>query len=99
MIISIGISSVSMIVRAALLQQMIEFPLVKYIILVLKLVLVSIVMFVGIKLSFYNRLQSLLAFIITGFALFLVLTLLYGCILEKGDRKFIVQFIKQKIRR
>lgn len=97
MVISICISVISMIVRASLLQSMIGFSLKKYVNLILKLFMVSIILLSGIRLTIYNSINSFLQFVIVAVVLILMLCLLYACIIDKSDRVYITQFIKKKI--
>lgn len=97
MVISICISYGSMIVRAWLLKQMMGFPFYKYLVLLAKVTIVTFIMLLGIKYTIYNNLESIISFILAGFTLFIILTLFYIFIIDRGDRVFIVQFIKKKL--
>lgn len=99
MIISICISIVSMVARAGLLRQLMGFPFWRYLLLFLKLAIVSVVMFVGIKLTVYNQMNSIVSFILVGILILIILTLLYACVIDKSDRTFILQFVKRKIKK
>lgn len=97
MVISICISLFSMFVRAWLLKQMIGFPFQKYLVLMMKISLVTGMLFLGIKYTIYNHVANICQFVVTGIILFIVLVLLYACIIDRSDRYFIIQIVKQKI--
>ena len=97
MVISICISMISLIVRGGLLKQMIGFPFKQYLVLMLKLTLVTIIMFLGIKFTIYNQVNNIGMFVLLGVVLSIVLTLLYACIIDKSDRSFILHFAKKKL--
>ena len=97
MIISITISIVSMIVRAWLLRPMMGFPFWKYMFLFLKLTIVTVIMYMGIKFTVYNQMDNLLSFVLVGILLLVVLTLLYACVIDKSDRDFVLHFVRRKI--
>ena len=99
MIISISISIISMVVRALLLRQMMGFHFWRYISLFLKLTFVSVLLFIGIKLTIYNQISNILMFALAGIIILIFLTLLYACVIDKSDRKYIIQFIKRKVKK
>lgn len=97
MIISIILSCVAIVVRAYLLKCMIGFPMGKYMFLMVKIAIVSLLMLLGINLAVYDSVRSMLGLILVSLALSGVLSLLYCLILSPNDRRYIIQTIKQKV--
>ena len=95
--ISIVISCLSVVIRAYLLKEMMDFPWLKYLLLMSKIALTTIVILFIIKLTPQEYWDNLSGFIIGSLFLLLVTTLLYGLLISHDDRIFIVGLIKQKL--
>ncbi|MBR1542258.1 MAG: lipopolysaccharide biosynthesis protein [Bacteroidaceae bacterium] len=97
MVISIIISFICLLVRAYLLQSMIGFPVKRYVLLILKILIVSVFLYIGIRFSIYNNDCSILIFSIHFLVIAVMLILLYSFVLEKSDRLYMISFIKNKL--
>jgi len=94
--ISIVISCISVAVRAYLLKRLINFPWIKYLFLMAKLLGVTLIMLVVAYMIPQNYSNHLLGFVSTSVTMISLLVLLYGMVADKGDRQYIISFIKNK---
>ena len=97
--ISITISCISVIVRAYLLKGLINFPWVKYLFMMAKLLLVTLVMLVVIYMLPQDYSNHLLSFVSASVTVIFLTIVLYGLVADKGDRQYILSFIKNKFLR
>lgn len=97
MVVSITLSSVCVVTRAFLLKDMIHFRVKPYFILVLKILSVTMLMFLCVKWGLIGRVNNVIAFIMWSVLIIIVNTLLYGVIIGKSDRRFLIQLIRNKI--
>lgn len=95
--ISIAISCVSVAIRAYLLKGMIGFPWLKYLFLMVKIAIATLTILFAIKLIPQEYLNNLIGFIIGSLFLLIITTLLYGLLIGNDDRKYALNFIKQKL--
>jgi len=77
MIISISLSFITTIVKAYILKGLICFPFVNYLKLIAKLVVSSLVIWLVISNTFYNKSTSLFSFFLWSLAIFGLISLLY----------------------
>lgn len=99
MFISIVISYISMFVRAWLLKGLMGFPFMQYSVLIAKLTVVSVVLILGIKYTIFDQIDSIITFILSSILLWIIMTLLYISIIDRGDRQFIIHFVEKKLKR
>lgn len=95
--ISIAISCISIVIRAFLLKEMMDFPWLKYILLMAKIASITIVILFVIRLTPQEYLNNVRGVIIGSSLLMLITTLLYGLIISHNDRHFIICLLKQKL--
>jgi O-antigen/teichoic acid export membrane protein len=94
--ISIILSFFAMVARSYILKGMMDFPWLKYIYLVMKVLIVSLCIITGIK-YLCSTVEDFLGLISHSVLILLMTTLLYSMIIEKKDRRYIYQFIKNKV--
>lgn len=97
MIISIFISCLAIIVRAYLLNRMMGFPWINYLLLITKIAFVTAIILICIYMLDQEFRFTLKGVISVSFALMIVTTVLYGMILSKSDRQYVIQLIKKKV--
>lgn len=95
--ISIAISCVSVAIRAYLLKGMMGFPWLKYLFLMVKIAIATLTILFAIKLIPQEYLNNFIGFIIGSLLLLIISTLLYGLLIGNDDRKYAINFIKQKL--
>lgn len=93
--ISIILSFFAMVARSYILKGMMDFPWLKYIYVVIKVLIVSLCIIAGVKYLCVT-VEDFLGLIIHSVLIALITTLLYGMIMEKKDRRYIYQFVKNK---
>lgn len=98
MFISIMLSIVAMIARSIILKGMMNFPCFQYIFLVFKILILSAVVVVGMKLILPDGVDDFIGLVSTSIVIILAVTLLYGIILSNSDRKYILRFVKSKVK-
>lgn len=96
-IISILLSMVAMVARSVLLKGMMNFPCIQYILLVIKVVIISTIIVGGIKYLLPFHVDSLLNLVSNSVIIVTITTLLYGAIISRNDRKSLICFIKKKV--
>lgn len=100
MVISIGISLISVFARVLVLNKLLIFPLNKYLGLFAKLLLVSIVILVLSYLVKNLFCSKIISFVVSGvITVILHLSLYYFVILSKKEKAIIFSFIIKKIRK
>lgn len=97
MVISIIISAINVIVMAYLLNMIILFPWKKYLILISKITIVSVVVLFGIFFFSLDNQNDLASLCVLVFAQIVVIVLLYGMILSRSDRQYVIKMVKNKI--
>ena len=97
MIISIIISYINVLIMAYLLNVMIGFPWVSFVILIFKITFISLLMLMGIQLFSYNY-TSLGSICVLVIIQEIILVFLYGMVLSPADRQYMVHILKHKIR-
>jgi hypothetical protein len=97
MLVSIFLASVCVWLRAYLLKGMIQFPVKPYFSMALKVLVVTITMFVVINWGIRGRVIDLFTFITFSIIIEIVLIGLYALIIGKSDRHLIYNTIKKKI--
>lgn len=94
--ISIFLSCISVVVRAYLLKGLMNFPWIKYLILMGKLTIVTLILLAVIIYIPYNYKVNFIGFVSTSVLIVIATLLLYGMVLERSDRQFVVLFVKNK---
>ena len=94
--ISIVISCISVVVRAYLLKRLINFPWIKYLMLMVKLFLVTLAVLVAIYMIPNEYKNHLIGFFYTSAVIVLCTVLLYGIVVDRNDRQYVYIFIKNK---
>jgi O-antigen/teichoic acid export membrane protein len=97
MIVSIILACVNVVARAYILKGMIHLPLRTYFVMVMKLLMVTTIMIVGVKWGLQGKVDSILNIILYSFAIVALLTVLYAIIIGHTDRQYIFKVVKQKI--
>lgn len=95
--ISIVISCLSVVVRAYLLKQMMGFPWLDYLLLMVKIVVVTVVMLVVIYLIPHDAICNIISLMLSSFILAIATTALYAVVLSRDDRKYAIKLVKQKL--
>ncbi len=98
MIISIMLSIVAMVARSIILKGMMNFPYIQYIFLVFKILLLSVVVVVGMKLILPNEVDNFAGLVVSSIVILITVTLLYGIILSNSDRQYVLHFVKSKVK-
>ena len=98
MLISILISYLSMFVRAWILKGLMGFPFIQYSVLIAKLTVISVVLMLGVKYTVFDQVDSLMSFVLVSILLWIIMTILYASIIDRGDRKFIIRFVEKKLK-
>lgn len=99
MCISIGLSCIAVFARGFMLQRMIGFPFSRYVAVVAKIASVSAVMFVICRFVIYGAAVNFWQICLCALAILTGIVLLYILILNKGDRQFVISFLKKKLLR
>lgn len=95
--ISIAVSCVSVIIRAYLLKQMINFPWLSYLVLMAKIAGVTIIM-VGISyLITQKTVNDFISFAMYAVIIAIITTVLYATVLSHDDRRYAIRLVKQKL--
>ena len=97
MIISIILSCIAIIVRVHLLNKMMEFPWINYLLLIAKIAFVTVVILICIYLFDQDFRSTFKGFVSVSFALMIVTIILYGMILSQSDRQYIIRLVKKKV--
>ena len=95
--ISISLSCLSVVVRAYLLKGLVNFPWIKYLFLMGKLMIVTLVMLAVISYIPNYYLNSVMGFVSTSVFLIISTLLLYIIVVDRSDRKFVILFVKKKL--
>lgn len=95
--ISIVISCLSVLVRAYLLKGLMNFPWISYLLLMLKITFVTVTMLLIVRFMPTEYRGNMIAFVLNSFILLVLTTAFYGFVLSKGDRKYLVHFIKVRL--
>ena len=95
--ISIAISCFSVIVRAYLLKQMMEFPWGAYLLLMAKIAVITVVMLIIIQLIPRETIDNLLSLLFYSVILAIITIGLYATVLSRDDRKYALQLIRRKL--
>ena len=98
MIVSIAISVICLFIRAKLLNEMIGFPFMRYVLLVFKVMIVSVFLFLLIRYFVYDQGSSIIGFICQSILIALVNIFLYSFVLDKSDRVYVFEILKKKLR-
>lgn len=97
--VSIVLSIITVLARALLLKNMIEFPVDKYVKLFIRLVLASAISYCVLQYVFVNIEEGWSKLILMiFFSTFLLLLSYYLLIINRVERVYVFQFIKNKIR-
>lgn len=97
MIISIMLSIVGMVTRSIILKGMMNFPCLQYIFLVFKILVLSAVVVLGMKLLLPDEVNDLAGLVVSSIVILLAVTLLYGIILSNSDRQYLICLVKSKV--
>lgn len=97
MFISIMLSIVAMVARSIILKGMMNFPCFQYIILVFKILVLSAIVVVGMKLILPNEVDNFAELVASSIVILFAVTLLYGIILSNSDRQYVLRFVKNRI--
>ena len=97
--ISIVISCISVVASAYLLKIMMNFPWIKYLYLMTRIGIITIIIVLVLRYIPQIYLNNLFGFIISSALLLIITTLLYGLIISHNDRKYIIGIVKQRIYR
>ena len=100
MVISIVLSFITAIVKAYLLREMISFPFGRYIIVITKLSIASVLIWLSIYLTVYNIASSFGALLFLSLLIIIYISIIYcAFVLSRSDLKTVMGFIKRKIQR
>lgn len=97
MVISIILSCVAIFIRAYLLKKMMDFPWISYLLLIAKIAFVTVVVLLVINMLGHVLRPTFIRVVYVSFGLMIVTTVLYGMVLSKSDRGYVIQLVKQKI--
>lgn len=97
--ISISLSCISVVVRAYLLKGLMNFPWIKYLVLMGKLTIVTLILLAFIIYIPHNLTDNFMGFVSTSVLIVISILLLYGMVVERSDRQFIVLFVKNKFQK
>lgn len=97
MVISIILSCLAIFIRAYLLKEMMGFPWISYLLLIAKIAFVTIFILLGINMLGHDLRTTFIGVIYVSFGLMIVTTILYGMVLSKSDRQYIIQIVKKKV--
>lgn len=97
MCISIVLSSVNVLVRGYLLQQLIGFPFKGYLLVISKIASVSLALLLLCRFVFYGIATNLIQIILWSFVIVIITALLFAIILSKEDRIFVIGLVKSKL--
>lgn len=97
--VSILITLTVVIVMSYMLIKMINFPFNKYMVLLLKIAVISIVLFLIIHFSISGWINSFKTLVFSGLVIESFLSLSYMLIVSKSDRTAIINIVVQKIRK
>ena len=97
MIISIMLSIVAMVARSIILKRMMNFPCIQYIFLVFKILVLSAVVVVGMKLILPNEVDDFAGLVVSSIVILFAVALLYGIILSNSDRQYIISLVRSKV--
>lgn len=97
MIVSIALSILTCITKAFLLQSMISFPLGKYLILLFKLLVVSLLAMFFMYYLYYNEAENFISLVLQSVESIIIITILFGLIvLNRNEINCIFLFVKNK---
>lgn len=99
MIISIVISSALVAIRAYLLNRMISFPWIIYLINILKITTVSLAMLFVATLMSWHYVDGLWKLVFSSAFIIVLLSIAYGWVIGNKDRRYLLQIVKQKIKK
>lgn len=97
MVISIMLSCIAIIVRAHLLNKMMGFPWLNYLLLIAKIASVTVVILICINFFDQEFRSTFMGFVSVSLVLMMVTTVLYGMILSHSDRSYILHIVKTKV--
>ncbi len=96
--ISIAVSCVSVVVRAYLLKQMINFPWISYLLLMVRIAGVTMVMIGICYLVAQEVVGDFIRFAMYGIIIAMITTALYATVvLNRDDRKYVTKLVKRKL--
>ena len=52
----------------------------------------------GVKYTVFDQVDSLMSFVLVSILLWIIMTILYASIIDRGDRKFIIRFVEKKLK-
>ena len=96
-VISVILSLVALVARSLLLKNMMNFPCLKYLFLVFKVLFVSAVVIVGMKYLIGEQINSIWGFVLYSILIVAVIIIFYGLIIDKDDREYVFVIIKKKV--
>ena len=96
--VSIALSFVTAMVRAYLLRPMIGLPFGRYVIVLTKLVIASLVIWGIMYFSIYNAANNFLSLILNSIVVdVIVVSVYFVMVVDRSDVKYLYRFIKNKI--
>ena len=95
--ISIAVSCVSVIIRAYLLKQMMNFPWLSYLLLMAKIAGVTVVMVSLSYLVAQKAVNDFISFAMYAVIIAIITTVLYATVLSHDDRRYAIRLVKQKL--
>lgn len=95
--ISIAVSCASVIIRAYLLKQMMNFPWLSYLLLMAKIAGVTVVMVSLSYLMAQKAVNDFISFAMYAVIIAIITTVLYAIVLSHDDRRYAIRLVKQKI--
>lgn len=96
MLISICVSCLALVFRSLLLRRMMNFPWKPYLLLALKIAVITGVILAGIYYLIQDYVDSIPRFILMTLLLWGVQVLLYSVAISRNDRMFLIQTIQKK---
>ena len=97
MIFSNIISFILVIVKAYLINRAIGFPWGKYLMCLSKIALISVAIVLADKLIFEEYVTNIVSLLLVSLLIVVVLTTLYAFVVDRNDRHYIVQLVRQKV--
>jgi Membrane protein involved in the export of O-antigen and teichoic acid len=95
--ISIVISCLSVVIRAYLLKQMMGFPWLNYLLLMIKIAIVTVIMLVVIHLIPQDSINNIISLMQYSTVLVIATIALYVIVISRDDRKYLIKLVKQKL--
>ncbi len=97
MCVSIVLSALAAVVRGYLLKKLLGFPFGRYMIVIFKIAIVSLILLLVCRFFIYGLANNIILVVLWSLMIVLLIIVLYFMILSREDRIFIIEFVKNRI--